>query len=200
MAEVISESYQRILQKSLPLFAKKGFDGVSMRDIAREVGLKAPALYNHFADKQELYLKVIAFSFEDKTGSLIKRLNLISDPLERLENLLSSLTRMMLEDENFRHLIQRELLDGDDSRLHYLGNVVFSELYLTSKNIFKDLCPAMKAPGLMAITAMGMIRQHIDLKPLYPYLPDDLPDTINPESLTKHVIQILLHGIKGNSL
>jgi len=190
-----SNSYNNILQKSLPLFAKHGFKGVSMRDIAREVGLKAPALYNHFHDKQQLYLKVIAYSFENKTRALSSLLDEIRDPKKKLEKLILSLTSMMVEDENFRHLIQRELLDGDSERLKYLGSEVFSDLLVTSSNIIKELRPNNDEPELTALTAMGMIRQHIDLKPLYPYLSNKLPTQIDAKTISNHVLKILLQGI-----
>lgn len=50
----------RILDVSERLFARKGLAGTAVRDIAREAGLTAPSLYNHFDGKQALYEAVIA--------------------------------------------------------------------------------------------------------------------------------------------
>ncbi len=44
-----------ILEKSLILFSERGYDGVSVRDIAREVGIRESALYKHFGGKQDLF-------------------------------------------------------------------------------------------------------------------------------------------------
>ncbi|MFV0399275.1 MAG: TetR/AcrR family transcriptional regulator [Oscillospiraceae bacterium] len=44
-----------ILEKSLELFSVKGFEGVSVKDIAGAVGIKDSSLYKHFASKQEIY-------------------------------------------------------------------------------------------------------------------------------------------------
>lgn len=44
-----------ILQKSLELFSQKGYEGVSMRDIALAVDIKAASLYNHFKGKAEIF-------------------------------------------------------------------------------------------------------------------------------------------------
>lgn len=44
----------RILETAITLFSMKGYSGVSMRDIAREVGISPPALYNHFDNKDAL--------------------------------------------------------------------------------------------------------------------------------------------------
>lgn len=43
---------QRILDVALELFSERGFGAVSVRDIARAVGVKESALYRHFASKQ----------------------------------------------------------------------------------------------------------------------------------------------------
>ena len=44
----------RIEREALRLFAQKGFDGTSIRDISLAVGVADPALYRYFASKDEL--------------------------------------------------------------------------------------------------------------------------------------------------
>lgn len=48
-----------ILDTAERLFALRGFDGVALRDLAREMNLTAPSLYNHFPSKQALYEAVL---------------------------------------------------------------------------------------------------------------------------------------------
>ncbi len=50
---------ERILDVAERLFARKGLAGTAVRDIAREAGLTAPSLYNHFEGKQALYEAVL---------------------------------------------------------------------------------------------------------------------------------------------
>lgn len=45
---------QRILREAAALFAVNGYHGTSTRDIAREVGIRQPSLFHHFASKQEI--------------------------------------------------------------------------------------------------------------------------------------------------
>lgn len=45
----------RILIEALQLFSKNGYDAVSMEQIAKAVGIKAPSLYKHYRGKQELF-------------------------------------------------------------------------------------------------------------------------------------------------
>ena len=47
---------QQILRAAMKLFADRGLDGTSIRDIAHESGYTNPALYKHFASKEQLAL------------------------------------------------------------------------------------------------------------------------------------------------
>ena len=46
---------QRILQEALRLFSRKGYDAVSVEQIADAVGVKAPSLYKHYKSKQDIF-------------------------------------------------------------------------------------------------------------------------------------------------
>lgn len=46
---------QRIIEKALLLFSEKGYSDVYVGDIAEAVGIKAPSLYKHFKNKQEIF-------------------------------------------------------------------------------------------------------------------------------------------------
>ncbi len=53
------DTKQKILDKSLELFAARGYDAVSVGEIARAVGIKAPSLYNHFPSKQAIFDAIV---------------------------------------------------------------------------------------------------------------------------------------------
>ena len=44
------------MRAAMKLFSQRGLAGTSIRDIARKSGYGNPALYTHFADKEELAL------------------------------------------------------------------------------------------------------------------------------------------------
>lgn len=44
----------KILEAALALFAEDGYDGTSVEEIAKQVGIKAPSLYKHFRGKEDI--------------------------------------------------------------------------------------------------------------------------------------------------
>ena len=48
-----------ILDSALHVFAERGYDGGSMREIAKRVGVTEPAIYRHFPGKEALFLTLI---------------------------------------------------------------------------------------------------------------------------------------------
>lgn len=64
---------QKILTQALRLFSAYGYDSVSVGQIARAVGIKAPSLYNHFTGKSAIFEAIIdetAQRYESFTSSL----------------------------------------------------------------------------------------------------------------------------------
>ena len=67
----MEDTKQRILEKSLELFSAKGYDAVSVGEIAKAVGIKAPSLYNHFPSKQAIFDAIVestAAHYEKRYG------------------------------------------------------------------------------------------------------------------------------------
>lgn len=50
---------QRLLDVAEQLFAARGFDGTTLRDVAAAGGIREPGIYNHFANKEILYCAVL---------------------------------------------------------------------------------------------------------------------------------------------
>ncbi|WP_299724671.1 TetR/AcrR family transcriptional regulator [uncultured Tateyamaria sp.] len=60
----------RVRAAALKLFARDGFAAVSMRQIAREVGVQAGALYNYTPDKQTLLFDLMRTHMEELLEAL----------------------------------------------------------------------------------------------------------------------------------
>lgn len=58
-----NDNKQKILDSAARLFAAKGFDGVSVREIAEASDVTKPVIYYYFKNKEDLYDQLIIESF-----------------------------------------------------------------------------------------------------------------------------------------
>jgi TetR/AcrR family transcriptional regulator, cholesterol catabolism regulator len=77
-----------IIKTAAKLFKKKGYSAVTMRDIAKTMGIKAASLYNHIQSKQDILKSIIIFIAEEFTTGmeLIKASN--TNSLEKLHQMV----------------------------------------------------------------------------------------------------------------
>jgi TetR/AcrR family transcriptional regulator len=102
----------RILDVAEQLFAQKGFAGTVVRDIAREAGLTAPSLYNHFDGKQALYEAVLSRGVQP----LVNLMNGLAEEEEASSGeLLDAIMDHFASHPNLAKLIQHESLIGGAS-------------------------------------------------------------------------------------
>ena len=59
-----------LLKASLTLFAARGYDAVSVRDIAKAAGVSEAALYKHFKGKEDMALYIFTAIVSDYTGRI----------------------------------------------------------------------------------------------------------------------------------
>lgn len=74
-----------LLNHARRLFARRGYEGVSMRDIAGSVGVRQSAIYNHFASKQVLLVELMVSHMERLLEAMRSVVEPTEDPTKRLE-------------------------------------------------------------------------------------------------------------------
>jgi AcrR family transcriptional regulator len=61
---------EKIFLEAIRLFARKGFDATSIKDIANAVGVADAALYRHFASKEEIASAIFSFHYSNLARSV----------------------------------------------------------------------------------------------------------------------------------
>lgn len=79
-----------ILEEASRLFAFKGLQGATTREIAKAAGISEPILYQHFKSKEEIYdsLELLCLEQVDALKNVVKRLDTGTDSLIMLTYLL----------------------------------------------------------------------------------------------------------------
>ncbi len=78
------ETKEKIFDASVDLFAERGYDGVSIRDIAAAVGIKESSIYKHYAGKDELLEKIFDYFLETWRHSLVGKWSESSEAEEQI--------------------------------------------------------------------------------------------------------------------
>jgi len=87
----------KILNTAGKLFSQRGYFGVSMSQIAQQVGITKAALYYHFDSKQDIYLTVLKDTFSSLFSVLEKALNSARTPLTKLFDVIEAYLSFTLE-------------------------------------------------------------------------------------------------------
>lgn len=82
------ETFDTIISAASRVFAEKGFDGTSMRDIAEAAGISKALLFHHFKAKELLYEKVSLQSSQGLVKFVQDRVDQVDDPLMRIKEFM----------------------------------------------------------------------------------------------------------------
>lgn len=74
------------LDEAARIIGEKGIEALSLREVARRLGVSHQAPYKHFADRDQIVAEVVARAFRDFTIHL-QRCKHHADPLKELANL-----------------------------------------------------------------------------------------------------------------
>ncbi|BBN90447.1 TetR/AcrR family transcriptional regulator [Azospira sp. I09] len=192
--QVVAKMREEILGQAVPLFAKVGFEGVSMRDIAATVGVTPAALYHHFSDKDELYLAAVEHAFEGKVGPFKSILDGTGSCWDRLEAFITQFARVLDKENDFRRLMQWVMLDSDEQRLQRLGHCIFGNLFNALRNVAGELDPA-GSTHLLAVSIVGLVIYHFETQAVRRFLQGYDQQREAPEVIARHVVELLRNGL-----
>lgn len=192
--QVVRNTREVVLERSVALFAAAGFHGVSMRDIAADVGVTPAALYHHFPDKEQLYLGAVAYAFEEKMGPLKALLDGVGNPWERLETFVTQLALLLTAERDYLRLMQWVMLDNDERRQHSLADGVFRETFDGLSRLAAELAPKYDSHLLVAMI-MGMVVFPFEVLPVHRFMPDYRGQLEAPEDMARHVVNLLRNGL-----
>lgn len=116
-----------IMQAAARLFAAKGYNAVSVRDIAAEMELTPASLYYYFPDKETLYRQTLVMVFTGVQSAFKAPQG--TTGIEKMECLIRNVVTYCCGNPIFTRLLLRELNEGLEERLHFLADSVFATLH-----------------------------------------------------------------------
>jgi len=102
----------KILEVAINLFARKGFEGASVRDITAAAKVTVPTLYYHFKDKDGLYQAALKESAEIVIREVMKTDDPNASLRDRLITSAKAKLRLYAEEVDAMRLCVRNWLDS----------------------------------------------------------------------------------------
>jgi len=90
----------RVYEVAAEVFHRKGYDNTSINDVASAAKLTKANLYHHVSSKESLLYTVLDVGLDLTESYVMKPLEAISDPLERLKTMIELHLRLVLEERN----------------------------------------------------------------------------------------------------
>jgi TetR/AcrR family transcriptional repressor of mexJK operon len=116
-----------IVEAATRLFLEKGYDGASMDDVAALAAVSKPTVYNHFADKEELFAEVV-YATTDRVDGLVRLVAGTLTEAADLEAALSDLARQFIAViMNPETLRLRRLVIANADRFPHIGRAWYEK-------------------------------------------------------------------------
>lgn len=190
------ERRESILKVAQRLFAEKGYHGVSIDKIAREVDVSPAILYRHFKSKQELYdtvLQTMSCQRESYVQTVI-------DSGTSFEDILTGMTQVYIKsiDENpdLLRIEMQNLLEGGSATTDFFKNRWKSFTDYIEFSLNERLPYDMPNREITILSAglmfQGMLREALVQKYLQPH--DRLED-VSLQELSHELVRLFLRAI-----
>lgn len=108
----------RILEHATEVFCNKGYEGASMRDIARATGMSLAGMYHYLASKERLLYLIQKHTFSTILERLHERLESASGTEQGIQAFILNHLEYFLEHQQAMQVLSREdeVLQGDYGR------------------------------------------------------------------------------------
>lgn len=180
---------QEIIRISARLFKERGYSAVSMRDLAKEMGIKAASLYNHINSKEDILSDIIITIALDFTNGMTSIISSKTTSLNKLRDII------------FQHVeITSNNPDGMSSLnndwMHLVKNKAY---YLELRRSYEENFRNIIHQGILEkeikqvdvdVTLFSILST---LRSLYLWVPKK--EDMDKEALASSLSDILLNGI-----
>ena len=161
MTKEACETRLKILQVASHLFAKNGFDGTSVRDIAGQAEVNIASINYHFKNKQSLYWEIYQLARQRLTEDMTK---IASEDVDLVDFCLATFDVMLANSDMVRNTFKLILSDSipepeEDSQLFCSqpqvgppgGEILLSVI---QRELGSDICQAAQSWGVRVLFSL----------------------------------------------
>lgn len=180
---------KEIIINAATLFTNKGYSAVTMRDIAKAVGIKAASLYNHISSKQDILSEIIISLAEEFTKGMDTIINSQVSSIDKLKQIIDLHINITSNNQSGMASLNTDWMHLE-SKMEY---------YLQLRNNYEHNFKSIIEQGIMNNEIKDGNSEVIlfsilsTLRSLYIWIPRK--DHISAAQLSKQLCAVLLNGI-----
>ena len=144
-----------IFEASLQAFAERGFEGTSMREVARDLGISHNLIPQRLGSKEEVWYAAVNYGFGALLNELLQEINEASPELDKLARLRASVVRFVQANAArpaLVRIINQEAV-SPGPRLDYLFDNFIEPVRQFGETILRDL----KALGAVRTESVALL-------------------------------------------
>tara|TARA_R110000868_G_scaffold196650_1_gene442640 strand:+ start:22249 stop:22818 length:570 start_codon:yes stop_codon:yes gene_type:complete len=178
-----------IIKTAANLFKEKGYSAVTMRDIAKAMGIKAASLYNHINSKQDILKGIIISLAEEFTIGMETIKASEVNTIEKLKQIISMHIRITNRNKAGMACLNNDWMHLEDQLEYYL------KLRINYEDNFRDTIRQGIIDDEILNENLEVLLFSIlsTLRSLYMWIPNK--ESFNEVELSQSLSNVLINGI-----
>jgi TetR/AcrR family transcriptional regulator, cholesterol catabolism regulator len=127
---------REICRVAARVFYEKGYDGASMQDIAKAVGLTKAGLYHHVGSKDRLLFEILNYGMDILDETVLRKVGAVSDLRERLRQTIFGhidlivrsrdleITVILHENRSLKGALRKKINARKKAYIHFLEDLI----------------------------------------------------------------------------
>lgn len=189
---------QQIKQAAIRVFAQKGFNGATTKQIALEAGVAEGTIFRYFKTKKDILLSLVRPYIIESLADTLKEsagkpdevvLNLIAQNRLKLFKQNRDLVRLLCTEAQFHPELREEFMENI-----IMPAVGILERYIDEKitqGVYKDLDPKVAARVFVGMVGIFVLWKE--------FLFGDKHVVFDEQEFITNMVDIFLHGIRNNT-
>jgi TetR/AcrR family transcriptional regulator len=198
-----SDRRNQLLEAALEVFARKGFDGTTTKELAAAAGVTEAIIFRHFPTKQALYTAVLDHHVQSSEwqGWLaeIQRWMEQNNDEEVLRSIARAILTSYRTDTRYERVLLFAALEGHEQGLAHNRQLV-APIYELLRDYFArrqgEGAIGDLHPGAIIGAIAGMTKNHAMLTQMFGYTMDGAAD----EEVIENFVRITMNGIRPVSV
>lgn len=178
----MTKRQMEIMQAAIGLIAREGYEKLTTKNIAAELGVSDAALYRHFDSKKELITMILRY-FEDISCRVISTIDSKDlSPMEKIRYFVMNRYEMFREEPELAMVMFSEELFKNDR--------TFEEYLLSIMHIHRDQVMGYIMQG----QKLGEIRSDLNPMNIFRMIVGSMRMLVTQWNLSKHAFDLELEG------